>query len=211
MTVDTKTLATTRRSLHGVAELVLAGPQYRRSGTIRLGVIPGGFGTTKAPDLRVKETALVCGDREVPLNGTTCRELGAAADVEAGGVGDLYKDGSGVGLDEVLGVDAEAAHQIVQGFEQGNEALSRFAPEVTPVLWPEHFDLGIAVDAVNYGVSPGDAQIEEPYAYVGPWERRQGAFWNTDFGAARPLRLLPDATALLDFFTEGREHASHGA
>ncbi|SPT63661.1 hypothetical protein [Actinomadura madurae] len=211
MTVDAETLATARRSLHGVAELVLAGPQYRQSGTIRLRVVPGGFGTVQAPDLRVNETELVCGDREVPLNGTTCRELGAAVNVEAGGAGDLYKDGSGVGLDEVLGVDAEAAHQIVRAFGQGQEALTRFAPDITPVLWPEHFDLGIAVDAVNYGVSPGDQQVNEPYAYVGPWEPRHGEFWNTAFGAARPLRVLPGATALLDFFTEGRDRAIRDA
>ena len=38
-------LAATRRSLHGVAELVLAGPQYRATGKLRLGVVPGGFAT----------------------------------------------------------------------------------------------------------------------------------------------------------------------
>ena len=36
--------APTRRSLHGVAELLLAGPQHRAHGTIRLRVTPGGFG-----------------------------------------------------------------------------------------------------------------------------------------------------------------------
>ena len=39
-------LAATRRSLHGVAELVLAGPQYRATGRLRLGMVPGGFATT---------------------------------------------------------------------------------------------------------------------------------------------------------------------
>ena len=38
-----------------------------------------------------------------------------------------------------------------------------------PVLWPEHFDLAIDVDEVNYGVSPGDGYHGAPYAYVGPW------------------------------------------
>jgi hypothetical protein len=209
MTVDAETLATARRSLHGVAELVLAGPQYRHSGTIRLGVTPGGFGTVQAPHLRVKGTELVCGDRQIPLNGATCRELATAVDVEAGADEDLYKEGSGVGLDETLGVDAEAARTIVRAFERGHEALTRFAPETKPVLWPEHFDLGITVDAVNYGVSPGDAHVDEPYAYVGPWEPQQGAFWNTSFGAVRPLRLLPGATALLDFFMEARDRARH--
>lgn len=205
MTVDPRT----RRSLHAVAELVLAGPQYRQSGTIRLRVVPGGFGTVQEPDLRVTGTELVCGDREIPLNGATCRELAAAANTEVGAVEDLYKDGSGVGLDDVLGVDAEDAHHIQGLFARGHEALTRFAPETTPVLWPEHFDLGISFDDVNYGVSPGDAGLDEPYAYAGPWEPRQGAFWNTDFGAARPLRLLPGTTALFDFFMEARDRAAH--
>ena len=43
----------------------------------------------------------------------------------------------------------------------------------TPVLWPEHFDVGITLDKVNYGVSPGDDDIPEPYAYVGPWTPRK--------------------------------------
>jgi hypothetical protein len=33
-------------------------------------------------------------------------------------------------------------------------ALRSFAPGLEPVLWPEHFDLGIKLDEVNFGVSP---------------------------------------------------------
>ena len=46
-------LALTRRTLHAVAELVLAGPQYRATGKLRLGVVPGGFATVLRPELRV--------------------------------------------------------------------------------------------------------------------------------------------------------------
>jgi hypothetical protein len=46
-------LALTRRCLHGVGELVLAGPQYRATGKLRLGVVPGGFATVMTPQLRV--------------------------------------------------------------------------------------------------------------------------------------------------------------
>lgn len=207
MNADPETLATARRSLHAVAELVMAGPQYRHSGTIRLRVVPGGFTTVQAPDISVKGTELVCGAREIPLNGATCRELAAAAHIEAGVAENLYKDGSGLGLDDTLGVDAEAAHHLEELLARGHEALTRFAPDTVPVLWPEHFDVGITLDEVNYGVSPGDAHSDEPYAYVGPWEPRQGSFWNTSFGAARPMRLLPGATALLDFFMEARDRA----
>jgi hypothetical protein len=76
------------------------------------------------------------------------------------------------------------------------------------VLWPEHFDLGLTLDEVNYGISPGDGFLGEPYAYAGPWKPRQGAFWNAPFGAARPVRLLPGATALHDFFMEARDRAA---
>ena len=41
--VDPGTLTATMLALHGVAELLLAGPQYRASGTIRLRVEPGGL------------------------------------------------------------------------------------------------------------------------------------------------------------------------
>jgi hypothetical protein len=69
------------------------------------------------------------------------------------------------------------------------------------VLWPEHFDLGVTLDEVNYGVSLGDGYLAEPYAYVGPWQPRTGPFWNAPFGAARPLRDVPDVAG---FFAEGR-------
>ncbi|WP_216651394.1 hypothetical protein [Actinomadura litoris] len=206
--MELESLEGTRRALHGVAELVLAGPQYRESGTIRLRVVWGGFETVRAPELRVNVTELVAGDRAIPLNGTTCRELATAAGIEAGAPEGLYGDTSGVGLDETLGVDGEAAAHIVESFARGREALVRFAPEAGPVLWPEHFDLGITVDEVNYGVSAGDGYLAEPYAYVAPWKPRQGAFWDAPFGATRPVRLLADAAELHDFLLEGRERAS---
>jgi hypothetical protein len=57
------------------------------------------------------------------------------------------------------------------------------------------------VGEVTYGVSPGDDSIPQPYAYVGPWTPRTGEFWNTSFGAARPMAELPD---VLEFFRTGR-------
>ncbi|MFI0371856.1 hypothetical protein ACH35V_28670 [Actinomadura sp. 1N219] len=208
MNVDRQTLETARRSLHGVAELVLAGPQYRQSGTIRLRIVRGGFGTVQDPVLRVDGTELVASDREIPLNGTTCRELAAAVGIDAGGAEDVYKNGSGVGLDEILGVDAQAVHYIAECFGRGHEALARLAPDSMPVLWPEHFDVGVSLDEVNYGVSLGDDYLDEPYAYAGPWNARQGPFWNAPFGAARPMRQLPEVAALYDFFVEARDRAA---
>jgi hypothetical protein len=92
----------------------------------------------------------------------------------------------------------------------GDEALAAFAPSAERVLWPEHFDVAIAVDEVTYGVSPGDHFIGVPYAYVSPWQRdgRTGEFWNQPFGAAVPLSDLGDpgdAGGVAAFFARGRE------
>jgi hypothetical protein len=103
-------------------------------------------------------------------------------------------------------VDPDAASELLAAFARGDAALREFAPDVTPVLWPEHFDVGIQVGEVNYGISPGDSYLDEPYAYVGPWTPRTGEFWNAPFGAARPLRELP-GEALVAFLREGRDRA----
>ena len=176
-------LQATRRALHGVAELVLAGPQYDRSHTIRLRITPGGFGTVAEPDLRVEGAHLVADGLRLPLKGT-CSGLAEAAGLQVRSLSDVYHDGSGVTPDEAIETDPDAAQLIADAFARGDRALREFAPGQTPVLWPEHFDLGVTIDEVNYGISLGDRHFAEPYAYVGPWERRTGSFWNTPFGAA---------------------------
>jgi hypothetical protein len=206
----TPTLAATRRTLHGIAELVLAGPQYRAGGEIRLRVLPGGFGTVFEPSLRVDRDHLVVGDSadRLALAGHSYAELAAAAGVEAGAPADLYSDGSGVRPGEPIALDATAAETIQRAFADGDRALRLLAPDAEPVLWPEHFDVAITLREVNYGVSPGDGYLAEPYAYVGPHHPRRGSFWNAPFGAARRVAALGDADAILAFFREGRSRAS---
>jgi GNAT superfamily N-acetyltransferase len=201
-------LTVTRRSWHAVAELVLAGPQYRRTGTIRLRAVPGGFATTRAPALEVIGGDLVAGPTRLALDGRTCAELAAAAGVDVGAPADLYHDGSGVDADEPLRVDARAAAILGEAFTVGDAALRRFAPQESPVLWPEHFDVSVSVEEVNYGVSPGDGYLDEPYAYVAPWKPREGAVWNAPFGAVRSLHDLAGADEVAAFFAEGRDAAS---
>jgi hypothetical protein len=202
---DEHTVGATRRSLHAVAEHLLAGPQYRAEGTIRLVVTPGGFGRLRGP-LRVEATDLVGDGVRVPLRGTVA-ELAAAVGVEPGPPADLYHDHADLGPDDPLTVDPAAAALLLDWFARGDAGLRRFAPDVDPVLWPEHFDLAVTVDEVNYGVSPGDAGHALPYAYVGPFTLRTGQFWNAPFGAARAAELLPDADAVAAFFAEGRAAA----
>lgn len=203
--MDEQALVGTRRSLHAVAELVIAGPQHRAAGTIRLRVTPGGFGGV-ATALRVEGTDLVWDGGRTPIAGTY-RDLAAAAGVEAGPPIGLYADTSGTDPDAVAVVDPAAAETLAAWFAAGDAALRALAPGVEPVIWPEHFDLGISLDEVNYGVSPGDATHPRPYAYVGPWTPREGPFWNADFGAVREADALPDAGAIGAFFAEGRRLA----
>jgi hypothetical protein len=88
-----------------------------------------------------------------------------------------------------------------------------FAPGRQPVLWPEHFDLAVEAGEVTYGVSPGDAFSEQPYAYVAPWssDRLEPPFRNAPFGAMRTRDELPTAESIARFFRLGQEQAARGA
>ncbi|QNE16881.1 hypothetical protein F1D05_01915 [Kribbella qitaiheensis] len=205
--MDEWRLDSTRRALHGVAELILAGPQYRLGGGIRLRVVPGGFGTVAMPDLRVDGDLLVWPDGSIELSGGTFAERAQEAGVEASRLDDVYSGGLKIDPDSQIDLDPAAARLIADAFGRGDAALRAFAADSTPILWPEHFDVGITVDEINYGVSPGDDGIAEPYAYVGPWTPRTGDFWNASFGATRLMADLPDAGAVLTFFRTGQEQA----
>lgn len=195
-------LVTTRLSLHGVAELVLACPQFRDSGRIELRATSGGFGTVAAPELRVEGTELVTGDRRFPLEGTYAG-LARAAGLEAGRLDDVYQGGPGIRPDDPISVDPAAAAMIAGAFAAGDQALRAIGGE--PVLWPEHFDIAIDADEVNYGVSPGDDHLPEPYAYVGPWKLEPSDLWNAPFGAAEPLMELGGVDEIVAFFTGIRD------
>jgi hypothetical protein len=193
----------TRRSLHAIAEQVLAGPQHRATGEIALRVTADGFTTVAQPVLSVTSTHLSAVQGRFPLDGATCRGLASLVGVDVGAPLDLYTEHSDIGIDEVLVVDPTAAGELLGALWRGTQALQRLDPAETPILWPEHFDVGISSAEVNYGVSPGDGYLDEPYAYVGPWTKRSGPFWNAPFGAARPMREL-GGEDLYQFLAEGR-------
>jgi hypothetical protein len=203
------TFAATRLALHAIAELLLAGPQYQASGRITLRPLTGGFGTTHSPDLRVEGVSVVAGDRRAMIDGRTARAIGAEVGIEPRGLSDVYHDGSGIGGDDVLHVDPDAAARIARGYALGDAAMRSVAPQHTPILWPEHFDLGVSLEAerVNLGVSPGDAHLDTPYMYVGPWEPLPAdEYWNQAFGAAR--ELPDDVEEIVAFFAEGQARLS---
>jgi hypothetical protein len=199
-------LLSTRTGLHAVAEAVLAGPQHRASGTIRLSVAPGAIETVARPRLRLTASSLSGPGGEASLLGaTTALALGAAVGVQAGPPDGVYRDTSGVAVDQTLSIDADTATALMDWFAVGAAGLLTFAPDERAVLWPEHFDLAITLDEVNYGVSPGDAFSPLPYAYVGPHERVDDAFFDAPFGAVRTWEQAPDAARLAAFFAEGRD------
>jgi hypothetical protein len=199
----------TRRQLRGIAESLIAGPQYRATGTIRLAVRPAGFtGTTLT--VEVQGTDLVWPEGRAALAGPLSA-LAAATGLQAGPPDGAYAIADPLAEDTDLALDAGAAGEVYRSLYAGGQALVAFAPEEHPVLWPEHFDVAVTVDEVNYGVSPGDSYLERPYAYVGPWNftpARTGDFWNAPFGAVKALDLvLAEAeltNGIVDFFAHGR-------
>ena len=210
--------ALTRVSLHGVAELLLAGPQRRANRSIKLVVTDDGFATGPLPRppwlLAVRGTDLVVGDGTLtlPLHGTFA-DLAANAGVACAPPADAYPPASDCKPSDRLHLHPAAVAELIRALQIGDHACRVMAatyaasdPPV-PVLWPEHFDVGITLDAVNYGVSPGDDAIPEPYAYVGPHTQRKGKFWNQPFGAARLISEFEDADGVIAFFEDGRRQA----
>jgi hypothetical protein len=196
----------TRRQLRGVAESLIAGPQYRAVGTVRLAVRADGF-TGVALPLAVHGTDLVFPNGSVPLAGLV-GEIAEIAGVDAGPPDGVYRTVDPLPIDGALNIDAAAAEWVHRSHYAGGHAIKNALPESHPVLWPEHFDVAATEHGVSYGVSAGDDFHPTPYAYVGPSKKPSGPFWNAPFGAVYPLNPAHDADALTsriaDFFERGR-------
>ena len=201
-----ETYVGTRRQLRGVAESLIAGPQYRAAGTIRLAVRPDGFAGVAVP-LTVRGTELILPNDAVSLAGSLA-EVAAIAGVDVGPPDGVYDIVDPLPPDTVLKLDPAAAEWIYRSHYAGGHAIKKVLPEQHPVLWPEHFDVAATENEVNYGVSAGDDRHPTPYAYVGPWTQRTGKFWNAPFGALYPLNPAHDVDVLTshiaDFFERGR-------
>jgi hypothetical protein len=87
--LEPSALASTRRALHGVAELVIAGPQFAAHGDIRLQVRPGGI-AGRVSKVCIEGGDIVWDGGRTGLAGT-CRSLAEAAGLtaEAPGVDDV--------------------------------------------------------------------------------------------------------------------------
>jgi hypothetical protein len=215
-------LVTTRLSLHAVAEHVLAPALYASNGHIGLRRAPGGFATPSYLDGDVRTTAGVSGTELVVRRGDAERwfpltTIRAAADVvggRPGATGEVYPPATPLELDRPLDISAPAAKAIADLFEIADEALTSFAaahPDDSPTsiqLWPEHFDIALSSNEVNFGGCPGDDSHPSPYFYVGPWSPRTGSFWTESFGATLPFRAGLGVEEILEFFERGRECAA---
>jgi len=214
-----------RDALHLVAAHVIAPARKAVTGRIGLRATAGGFGTPPFGDdeqLRVAGASLVR-QRGHDAEAVDLTSLAAAADF----AGVKLVDDPGIGHDppplpdpaaalavrpavtDALGAWFEFSASVLEEFRAELIAAGRECSEVQ--LWPEHFDLGCNIEGVNFGASPGDSHVDEPYVYVGPWNTDglpDGGFWNASFGAAlRYAELL----AASDQRAAAREFLRRGA
>jgi hypothetical protein len=165
--------------------------------------------------LAVDGTELVAGgtggSRRAAL--TTLRAAAEFAGITPGAPAEVYRPVTPLDLDEPLTLDPAAARILADWYQLGEQALRGFAAEIpddqptAAVLWPEHFDLGITAGAINYGASPGDIHVADPYMYVGPHDGPppgDPAFWNAPFGAVRTIGQIGAAADAAAFFRDGR-------
>lgn len=222
--VTTDALVLARTAVHGFAEHVLAVAARQATRSIRLYVRDGALST---PDLAAGGRVRLVAGRvsrwpdgpDLPFAGRL-GDLAEQLGVSFGLLDPPYPPASGVDGDYVVDVEAAAVELVLDAWRTGDAALRRFDARFdgpvdgrtdrqrTPIVWPEHLDVAISADAVNFGVSPGDAYEPRPYAYVGPHEPRTGDFWNAPFGAARRLADLGGIDEVLAFFRAGRDAAA---
>jgi hypothetical protein len=227
-------MGTTRGDLHRLSAHVLGRRRAEVSGHFGLRASPGGIATPafgpEPETLRLTSARLI---REVgtesrgrALAGATLAELADFAGADLGAAFSAGTDTPLLGrVDEPLDLDAPELEELFSWFDLGWRVLDQAVAErpgssrqTTVQLWPEHFDVGTALDfgggagaGVNLGFSPGDGFSDEPYVYVGPWgPQRPGDddYWNAPFGAALPRSRVHDAAGCLSFVRTGLEKLS---
>ncbi len=228
--IDRDRYIASRRALHSVAEHVLCPARHAAVGRIGLRASPGGFATPVFGDERrlLIDGTRIADQRHDERNAEALTTLRAAAvfvDVEPGAPTDVFTPTTPCDLDAPLTIDERDATAIAEWFGLGDAVLGVWRDmhhdlEPSQVqLWPEHFDLACDLGEAprgtraNYGFSPGDAGIVEPYVYIGPWaaEAPVGDFWDQPWGAAlRRSQLVADvevggdpAPTVLAFFATG--------
>jgi hypothetical protein len=170
--------AESRDSLHQVALAVVA-PARKPENEISLRWTRGGFGTPFFDEGGADCQVRVEGNELIRQRGReeTREPLPGAVDAAAtAALGDLYGFACSV-LEQLRANEAEEDSSLVR-------------------IWPEHFDIAIELGdqergkRANFGASPGDADHDEPYLYVGPWDAAiaSGELWNGTGFAGAELR-----------------------
>jgi hypothetical protein len=209
-------LSVTRQSLHRAAEHLLAAARKRATGEITLLPGPDGVTTPPLPDggvVALEGAEIVVrrpdGERRAPL--TTLVEAAGAVGLQPGFPWTKHRPGTDYEPHAALMVDPASAAALARWFALGDEALRALTAEVPaeqpsdPQIFPEHFDLGITANRVNYGFSPGDDAIPTPYVYVGPHDALSpDPFWNAPFGAYRTWEDVDTAEQAVAFFRAAR-------
>ena len=226
--------AETRDALHQLAFFAIAPKRYANTERLGLRARPGGFGTPPWPSdsgevaVRMEGGLLILevGEDRRDTRPSTIREACAFLDLPYQEVWfpNFHDPPTAVDPDAPLPIDDTAARAVGDWFTFATEVLEELGntPGATNVsevqLWPEHFDpareIGDAEDGqrASYGASPGDADHDEPYLYIAPWEtvdREAEPFWNdTSFnGASLSFQELLAAddprAAALDFLRRG--------
>lgn len=209
----------TRRSLHAVAEHLLAPARHAANARIGLRFTYHGFGTPFfGPDrqVRVEDGELVDGDRRHPL--TTLGAAAAFLGMEAGAPAGVYTPTTPCDLGAPLEVDPAPARALGDWYglcarlleQLRADAGAEDAPSRVQ-LWPEHFDLAVDLGPdgrrANFGGSPGDELHPEPYLYVGPWATDglgPHVYWNEPFGASLSYMEILCGADPLAFLRQGR-------
>jgi hypothetical protein len=188
----------TRRSLHALAEHVVAPARQAANGRIGLRFTRGGFGTPyfgAGRQVRVEAGRLVVdGAVHTPA---TLGEAAILAGVPLGMPAEVYVPSTPAAPDTHLPFNQTAAAALGDWFGFAWSVLEQLRFEGRPPapgrvqLWPEHFDAAVELGEEStgrraaFGASPGDDAHPEPYLYVAPGQRRTGAYWNDAvFGGA---------------------------
>lgn len=201
---------------------MLGAARFAVAGHVGLVPAPGGFAT---PPFGPEPTVLAVDLDDLVVNRAgqqhrtrihTVAQAAAFAGIKPGLAEQAYRPATPLEPDAALHIDREAARLLAAWYQLGAQALAAFAAAVpndepTPAqLWPEHFDLAITAARINYGASPGDALIGEPYLYVGPFDGPSGGddeFWNAPFGAVLGHREASSVEAAVEFFHDRRSRA----
>jgi hypothetical protein len=205
----------TRVALHRLARFVLAADLEGTTELVTLRVTPGGFGQPERlvdrlqRRIRIDGTQLVVqrGENEVWAPITTLAAAAAFASVALPDEAPLP--------DDTLSIAAPDAATLAEFFASVDAALAelrRRHPSDEPTiaqLFPHHFDLAITMREVNIGGSPGDADHDLPYVYVGPWNVAPNALWNEPWGASMPWTRATTVQQVIDFFETGFAAAVH--